>query len=162
MYFIEICGFTGVSQRFRIDPSPSTCLQNRNFICTVSTWVSMLTYAWSSSLQSNHLPQTSSPATLGRKHHALCTIFTLYNVSIIRVSTAPISRIKRKKNRFYVHGKFKFMFLTCTTCKNSHTVMSRLRNGITNVFEQPDNVLSPCMLFYNSYNIGKYFLSLDF
>ena len=119
------------------------------------TWVSMLTYAWSSSLQSNHLPQTSSPATLGRKRHALCTIFTLYNVSIINVSTAPISRIKRKKNRLNVHGKFKIMFLT--TCKNSHTVMSRLRNGITNVFEQPDNVLSSCMLFYNSSNIGKYF-----
>ena len=63
------------------------------------TWVSMLTYAGSSSLalQSNHLPQTSSPATLGRKRHTLCNIFTLYNVSIIHASTAPISRMKHKK-----------------------------------------------------------------
>ena len=61
------------------------------------TWVSMLTYAWSSSLQSNHLPQTSSPATLGRKRHAL------YNVSIINVSTAPISRTYLIFSIFPIH-----------------------------------------------------------
>ena len=105
-------------------------------------------------------PADFLPGHVGAKTpHSMHYFYSLQCLDYTRVYCTNISN-ETQENHLNVRGKFKIILLT--TCKNSHRVMSRLRIGITSVFDQPDNVLSFCMLFYNNYNIVKCFLSLDF